>query len=488
MNQPPFQFPCGRTRRQFLWQAGNGFFGTAMAWMLDRDGFFNGGHTAAAAEGNRSDLADSLMAPKAPHFPAKAKACIFLHMVGGPSQFDTFNPKPKLVELHETEHTFSGDKQSSQMITGKLKGSPFKFSRHGEAGIPVSELLPNIAERIDDVGLIHSTCADSAAHASACLQLNTGYVRLGFPCLGSWTSYGLGTVNQNIPGFVVIVNGAPFGGAKNWSSGFIPSAYQGTVFESGPEPIRNLNPASGATLSEQRRQLDLLGGLNQKHQQANPGHSELSARISAYELAYRMQSHAPEAVDISQEPEHVHKLYGVGGRYTNDFGHSCLLARRLVERGVRFVQLYHNQWDTHTNNDEKHRYLCRQTDKPIAGLITDLKQRGLFDETIIVWAGEFGRTAIGDSNPIFPKGNGRDHHAAAFTTFLAGGGIRGGQPVGETDELGYHVVRDRVHLHDLHATILHQMGMDHTKLTYLHQGRNFRITDVHGRVIRELVT
>ncbi len=480
----PFQFPCGQTRRQFLSQAGNGFFGTAMAGMLHADGFFG----AQAANAGELESANSVMAPKMPHFPAQAKSVIFLHMAGGPSQYDTFYPKPKLNELAGTEHTFEATKKVSDQgkVGGVLMGSPFKFQRHGESGIEVSELFPNIARRIDDIAVIRSTCADTAAHGSACLQLNTGYVRQGFPSLGSWATYGLGTFNQNLPGFVVIVNFGPFAGAKNWSSGFIPSSYQGTVFEPGKEPIRNLNPASGADVTVQRQQLDLLGRMNRKHLRATPADSELAARINAYELAFRMQAHAPETVDISDEPEYVRRLHGIGDEATNDFGRSCLFARRLVERGVRFVQLIHGSWDTHSENDSGHVKLCGQTDKPVAGLLADMKQRGLLDATLVVWAGEFGRTSTGGTIP--GTNGGRDHHAKAFTTFLAGGGIKGGQVYGETDDLGYDIVRDRVHLHDLHATILHQMGIDHEKLTYRHQGRDFRLTDVDGRVVQALIS
>ena len=484
MNSSPFQFPCGQTRRQFLSQAGNGFFGTAMAGMLYADGFFGG--QASAVAGLQS--ANSLMGSNTTHFPAKAKACIFLHMAGGPSQYDTFYPKSKLNELDGKQHTFEKTKKVSDqgMVAGILKGSPFKFKRRGQSGVDVSELLPYIAQRIDDIAVIRSTCADTAAHGSACLQLNTGFVRQGFPSLGSWSLYGLGTVNQNLPGFVVIVNYGPFAGANNWSSGFIPSAYQGTVFEPGEEPIRNLYPASGADKTVQRQQLDLLARMNRKHLEASPTATELAARIGAYELAFRMQAQAPETVDLSDEPEYVRRLYGIDDEATGEFGRSCLYARRLVERGVRFVQLIHGNWDTHSQNDSGHITLCGQTDRPVAGLLTDLKQRGLLDETLVVWAGEFGRTATGGTIPDTDRG--RDHHAKAFTTLLAGGGIKGGQAYGETDDLGYDIVRDPVHLHDLHATILHQMGIDHERLTYSHQGRDFRVTDVGGRVVKQLIS
>ena len=398
----PFHFPCGRTRREFLWQSGNGFFGTALAGMLARDG--------VRAEGSSG--------PPRAHFPARAKSCIFLFMVGGPSHIDTFDPKPVLRKRHGEEYDFRAGKGISQKGKGKLKGSPFEFRARGESGIEVSELFPCVGDRIDDIALIRGTTADSSAHGSASLQMNTGFVRQGFPCLGTWANYGLGTLNNNMPGFVVLVNGAPYAGAQNWSAGFMPSAFQGTVFNTSGEPVPNLRPPREGSRQSQRAQLDLLAKWNHRHRDGLPEHSELAARIEAYELAFRMQAHAPEAVEISRESEATKKLYGIGEKQTGAFGRSCLLARRLVERGTRFVQLYHSNWDTHGDNEKRHQSLCGQTDRPIAGLLTDLKSRGLLDETLVVWAGEFGRTPVGTG--------GRDHHAAAFTTWMAGGGIKGG--------------------------------------------------------------
>ena len=402
-------------------------------------------------------------------------------MVGGPSHLDTFDPKPELGRLHGTEHSFADRATTamSQKVKGKLKGAPWKFTRYGNDGIEISELFPHLARRADDLAVIRSTHADSSAHGSASLQMNTGYVRQGFPCLGSWSTYGLGTENQNMPGFVVLVNGAPYAGAQNWSSGFMPSGYQGTVFHSSGDPIRNLRPARGFSRGEQHRQLELLTELNDWHRADNEMHSELAARIASYELAYRMQAHAPEAIDLSRESDSVKRLYGIGAGRTDRFGTSCLLARRLVERGVRFVEIFHSNWDTHGGNDKRHRDLCGQTDQPIAGLLTDLSQRGLLDDTLVVWAGEFGRTPLG--------GDGRDHHASGFSTWLAGGGVRGGMAYGATDELGFHAVENRVHVHDLHATILHLMGLDHERLTYRFSGRDFRLTDVSGRVVHDII-
>ncbi|MDG2123359.1 MAG: DUF1501 domain-containing protein, partial [Verrucomicrobiales bacterium] len=448
MMRPNFQSPCGHTRRRFLWQAGNGFFGTAMAWMLARDG------VQAAAP--------------ITHFPAKAKSCIFLYMVGGPSHIDTFDPKPELQKRNGEDYDFGASRGISQKGKGKLKGAPWKFTRCGKSGIEVSELFPHLGKRIDDVAVIRSTTADSAAHGAASLQMNTGFVRQGFPSLGSWASYGLGTANQNMPGFVVLVNGAPYSGAQNWSAGFMPSAYQGTVFNTSGDAVANLRPARGSGAEAQRRQLDLLAKFNASHQASVAPNSELAARVKAYELAFRMQATAPEVVDTKDESDATKELYGIGGKQTDKFGRSCLLARRLVERGTRFVQIYHSNWDTHGDNDKRHKDLCTQTDKPIAGLLEDLNQRGLLDETLVVWAGEFGRTPVGTG--------GRDHHAAAFSTWMAGGGIKGGTVHGSTDEFGFRVASDQAHVHDLHATILHQMGLDHEELTYFHSGRDHRLT------------
>ena len=392
---------------------------------------------------------------------------------------DTFDPKPVLGKRHGEEYDFKPAKGVSQKGKGKLKGSPFEFKACGQSGIEISELFPHLREHADDLAVIRSTKADSAAHGAASLQMNTGFVRQGHPCLGSWANYGLGSPNNNMPGFVVLVNGAPYSGAQNWSSGFMPSGHQGTVFKTSGTPVPNLNPAMNRSQDTQRDQLDLLAAWNQEHQSHLPVNSELTARIEAYELAYRMQAHAPEAVDLSGETEATRKLYGIGEGEADRFGKSCLMARRLVERGTRFVQLYHSNWDTHGDNDKRHQKLCGQTDKPIAGLLADLKARGLLDETLIVWAGEFGRTPVGTG--------GRDHHAAGFSTWMAGGGVKGGTVQGATDEFGFRVTEGEAHVHDLHATILHLMGLDHKELTYFHSGRNFRLTDVFGRVLTDIV-
>jgi hypothetical protein len=473
-----FNFPCKKTRREFLWQAGNGFFGTAMAYMLASDGFGAKAQASALTPG-------SIATPRslAPHFKARAKSVIFLYMVGGPAHMDTFDPKPILAKRHGEKYDFKTNGTVTQKAAGQLKGSPFTFHKRGKSGIEISEVFPHLGNVADELAIIRSTTADSSAHGSASLQMNTGHLRQGLPSMGSWATYGLGSVNSNMPGFVVLVNGAPYSGATNWSAGFMPAEYQGTVFNITGDPISNLASTKGVTPTEQRRRLDLLAQLNASHLQSCPMNDELAARIESYELAFRMQSHAPEAVDFAKESEATKSLYGIGAGETDRFGRSCLMARRLVERGVRFVQIYHSNWDTHGDNDARHRKLCGQTDKPMAGLIADLKQRGLLDDTLIIWAGEFGRTPIGGVE----KNGGRDHHAVAFSTFLAGGGVKGGQAYGSTDDFGFAVTENKVHVHDLHATILHLMGMDHEKLTFRHQNRDFRLTDVSGEVVKALI-
>ena len=462
---------CGRTRREFLCQAGNGFFGTAMAYMLARDGFLG------SAQAN---------APAVPATPAgRAKACIFLFMAGGPSHVDTFDPKPTLTRLDGQNHQFP----TIGLTPGKsgiLKGSPFRFPKQGKSGLPISELFPELGSCADDMAILRGSYADSHAHGSATLQMNTGMIRQGFPSIGSWAYYGLGTGNQNLPGFVVIVNGSPYSGAQNWSSAFMPARFQGTVFGQGRDTIANIRSAGNVATEEQRRQIDLLNTLNERHLASAPQNSELAARIASYELAFRMQAHAPEATDLTRESTETLQLYGIGsGKPSDSFGRSCLTARRLVERGVRFVQLFHANWDTHGQNDAGHQRLCGQTDRPIAGLLKDLKRMGLLESTIVVWAGEFGRT------PFAQKPGpdaGRDHHPTGFTTWLAGGGIKGGIAHGGTDEFGYAAVENRTHVHDLHATILHQFGLDHERLTYRYNGRDYRLTDVEGHVIREIAS
>ncbi len=470
---------CGRTRREFLWQTGAGFTGLALAAMLAEDGFFR--------EARAQEESIDPLAPKAPHFGAKAKNVIFLFMYGGPSQVDLFDPKPALNQ--RDGKTVDIEVRKDQVSQGKLLGSPFKFAKHGESGVEVSELYPHLAGCVDDMAVIRSMWADSFAHGSAMIQMNTGSLFQGKPCLGSWTTYGLGTSNRNLPGFVVLLDprGGPIGGSPNWSAGYMPATYQGTQFRTSGDPILDLSPRAPMTREEQRAQLDFLARLNEPHSAARPQETELAARIASYELAYRMQAHAPEAVDLASESEETKRLYGLDDESCADFGRKCLMARRLVERGVRFVQIYsgggHNDenWDAHGGIEKNHKLHCAETDRPIAGLLADLKRRGLLDETLVIWSGEFGRM------PTSQNGTGRDHNPKGFTAWMAGGGVKGGTVHGATDELGYAAVEDRVHVHDLHATILHLLGLDHTLLTFFHGGREQRLTDVHGVVVDKIL-
>jgi hypothetical protein len=473
--------PCGRTRREFLWQTGAGFTGLALTAMLAEDGFFS---TIRADE---TTAAPDPLAPKASHFPAKAKRVIFLFMYGGPSQVDLFDPKPTLT----AKHGKSIDIETRKGVISKetLLGSPRKFAKYGQSGIDVSDLYPNLAGCVDDMAIIRSMYADSFAHGSAMLQMNSGAIFQGKPCLGSWTTYGLGSENRDLPGFVVLLDprGGPIGGAPNWSAGYMPATYQGTQFRTNGDPILNLAPRGAVTRDEQRAQLDFLTKLNEPHRAARAHDSELAARIASYELAYRMQARAPEAVDISSESEATRELYGMSDTKSADFGRKCLMARRLVERGVRFVQIYSGgghldeNWDAHGGIEKNHVLHCGETDKPIAGLLTDLKRRGLLDETLVIWSGEFGRM------PTSQNGTGRDHNPKGFTAWLAGGGAKPGTIVGSTDDIGYAAADNPVHVHDLHATVLHLLGLDHKLLTFFHGGREQRLTDVHGNVVKDLL-
>jgi len=413
-------------------------------------------------------------------------------MSGGVSHVDTFDPKPMLTKYHGDPLTGKGNVRVRQGYPGPLMRSPFEFSRYGKSGIEVSELFPHMGSVIDDLAIIRSGQGRSNDHVVAHYEWNTGSLLMGYPSVGSWVTYGLGSENQNLPAFVVIYDhrGGPFSGPTNWSSGFLPAAYQGTVFRATGDPILDLSPpAEHVSAEQQRARLDHLAWLNEQHAQQHPGSTELAARIASYELAYRMQSCAPEAVDLSQESEATKRLYGLDDPITEPFGKQCLLARRQVERGVRFVQLYNgalvNQnvdtWDAHTNLIENHTAHAREVDKPIAGLITDLKQRGLFDETLVLWHSEFGRM------PISQRGIGRDHNPGAMTIWMAGAGIPGGQVIGSSDEFGYQAAEQVVTYHDVHATLLHLLGLDHKRLTYSFNGRNMRLTDVHGELIPQVV-
>ena len=470
------------TRREFLRTAGNGFGLLGLTYLLQRDGRAFGGEPAPG---------HNPLAAKAGHFAAKAKRCIFLFMTGGPSHLDLFDPKPLLNTLDGQPLPASFGSIHSQFLESDplCLGSHRKFAKYGQSGMDMSDLVPHMHPHADDVALIRSCVADNVIHAPAMYQMNTGRVFMGYPSLGSWVTYGLGSESENLPAYVVMTQpeGTPEGGAPCWGSGFLPALHQGTLLRSGPSPIVNLKSASGEVSPEQqRRMLDLLRSMNEDG--LDPADGELSSRIASYELAFRMQAEAPEAVDLGREPESTRELYGLNDPRTAEFGTRCLLARRLVERGVRFVQLYSGggpvamQWDAHDDVDANHEKMCGLTDRPVAALLTDLKRTGLLDDTLVVWGAEFGRTPVSQKG-----GRGRDHNATAFTMWMAGGGVKGGTTVGVTDEIGLHVVEDRAHVNDLHATILHLMGLDHTRLTMLHGGRDERLTDVGGQVIRKLL-
>lgn len=486
----PAPTPCRRGRREFLWETGAGFTGAALTWMLAQDGFFAKTVRAGTTAAGGASTIGAPLAAKEPHFGAKAKRCIFLFNYGGPSQVDTFDPKPELNRRDgEPMPNVDADPLFKARSPGKLLGTRRKFLRAGKSGIEVCDLFPNVAQHIDDIAVIRSCHADSFAHGSGLLQMNTGFLRQGHPCLGSWVVYGLGTENQNLPAFVVMLDhrGGPISGPPNWGSGYMPAVYQGTQFRVSGPPVLDLLPPEGTTAVQQRQQLDLLRTFNKDHHARLPGDEELRARLESYELAFRMQSHAPEAVDLGSETERTRKLYGLDDSRTEKFARRCLMARRLIERGVRFVQVYsgggHNDenWDAHGDVENNHILHCGETDKPIAGLLADLKARGLLDETLVVWGSEFGRT------PTAQNGKGRDHNPRGFSTWMAGGGVKGGQVYGATDEFGFRAVDKPVHVHDLHATMLHLMGLHHEHLTYFHAGRDRRLTDVSGRVLVDLV-
>jgi hypothetical protein len=463
------------TRRQMLRHFANGFGMVALAGLL-------------ANEARGSDAADNPLAVRPPHFPPKAKRLIFLFMSGGPSHVDTFDPKPRLAADNGKPLPFEQPKLV-RTRTGNLLQSPFKFKKHGQSGIEVSELFPHVAGCIDDLCVLRGMVADNINHNGACLQMNTGEQAFSRPSLGSWLLYGLGSENQSLPGYVVISPSQPAQGAPLWSSSFLPAAYQGTLVADLANPIANLkNPQFG--LERQRDQLDALRRLNDLHRAARPEDSQLSARIASFELAFRMQTEAPEAFAVERESPATRRLYGLDDKTTEIFGKQCLMARRLIERGVRCVQVYHTQtakrsscqlWDQHGGLKIELPANCAATDRPIAGLLTDLKARGLLEDTIVLWGGEFGRTPTAE-NP-----DGREHHPFGFTMWLAGAGIRGGIVHGATDEFGWHAVEDKVHVHDLHATLLHLLGLDHEKLTYRHAGRDYRLTDVHGHVVKAIL-
>ena len=456
-----------RSRREFFQAAGTGLAGLALSSMLQAE-------------------APDPLAPKAGHYAPKAKSIIWCFMEGGPSHLDLFDPKPKLDELSGQPMPSSFGKPITAMGTASntLMGTKRKWKQHGQSGLWVSDWYPHIAQHVDDMAVIRSCWANGLNHVGSVCQMNTGDILAGRPSLGAWAQYGLGTANKNLPAFVVMLDDKePVGGPKNWSSGFLPATYQGTQFRQGDTPILHLKPPAGIDDNRQRSKLDFLKQLNEKYGADKQDDSELEARIRTYELAFQMQASGPEAVDLTKETEATKKLYGLDEPETQAFGLNCLQARRLVERGVRFVELYCGSgsgWDAHTNMEGNHSKWCRASDKPIAGLMADLKARGMLEDTLVIWGGEFGRT------PFNEKGNGRDHNPWGFTMFMAGGGVKGGQAIGTTDEIGLRAVERPCHVHDIHASILHLMGLDHIRLTYMHNGRAERPTIVGGTLIKEL--
>ncbi|MDA7680770.1 MAG: DUF1501 domain-containing protein [Verrucomicrobia bacterium] len=480
---------CGRiqnvsTRRALLQRAGGGIGMLALNSLLNQNSI-----------GSQNNSINPL-ASKKPHHKAKAKNVIWLFINGGPSHVDTWDYKPGLVKA-DGQKLDGFDKTTGffDNAVGPLLKSPFEFKQHGQSGMWASSLFPNLSKHVDKMAFIKSFHTQSNNHSPALFMANTGVTRMSHPCVGSWVTYGLGSENENLPAFVVMSDplnrGLPKGHAANWSSGFLPGAYQGTWVRSKGEPIPNLRRIGELSDQQQRAQLDLIGKLNNEHQKKYPEDKELTARIRSFELAYRMQQEAPECFEVDSEPEHIKNLYGLNEKRCSHFARQCLMARRMVERGVRFVQIYsggmENQrsWDGHGDIKKNHSQFAGETDQPIAGLLSDLEQRGLLKDTLVIWGGEFGRLPVSQLSGGKPTG--RDHNPHAGCYWFAGGGSKGGTSYGETDEIGHKAAVDKVEIHDIHATILHLLGMEHKKLTYLHSGRRFRLTDVSGNVINDIV-
>ena len=463
----------GLNRRAILQSSAFGFGSIALSQML-------------AADGQSSPITG-------PHFSPRAKNVIFIFMSGGPSHLDLFDPKPKLNQLHGQAVPSSFlETLADPVIKGDARcfGSPRTFRRYGQSGMQFSDYVQHLGSCADDLCMVRSMYTTTSNHDPGQLLMQCGSTLFGHPCMGSWVTYGLGSESQNLPGFVVLLSNSGEGvdgGTALWSNGFLPSNYRGVTFRSQGDPILHLSNPDGLSVEMQRQRLKAITRLNSARFEKT-GDPEITARIEAYELAYRMQSAAPELVDFSKETAATRTLYGLDQDTTRPFGSNCLLARRMVERGVRFVQLYHSTWDDHSDLNNHLKKNTDMTDLPAAGLIQDLKQRGLLDETLVIWAGEFGRTPMHEiRRGINPGKEGRDHHPFGFSILMAGGGIKAGTTIGKTDELGYHAIEDRIHVHDLQATILHCLGLDHTRLTYRHQGRDFRLTDVAGNVVEKLL-
>jgi hypothetical protein len=467
-----------QTRRSFFQDCAGGIGMIALSQLMER-------------EGRGAVPARNPLSPKQPHFAAKAKNVIFMFMEGGPSQLDLFDPKPELQKWSGKPLPPSMTKDLRLAFTkpnAAVLASPRNFQRFGQSGIEFSDYIPHIGSCADELCLVRSMYTDAFNHHPGQLLLFGGSIQVGRPTMGAWVLYGLGSESQDLPGFVVLASGVgTSGGTSNWSSGFLPSTYQGVVFRSSGDPVLYLSNPPGLSRDMQRAGLDALKDLNEEHH-ADTGDLEIASRISSYELAFRMQGAAPELLDFSKESRETLEMYGVHQQPTQQFGSNCLLARRMVERGVRFVMLTHASWDDHTDLERKLKKHCSETDQPTAALIRDLKRRGLLDSTLVVWAGEFGRTPMVEiRDPRDVNNAGRDHHPLAYSLLMAGGGIKGGQVVGKTDDLCMNVVEDKVHVHDLQATILHCLGLQHTRLTYRHMGRDFRLTDVAGNVVTKML-
>jgi hypothetical protein len=469
--------PTQTTRRWFLQQCGVGLGSMALGQLLAQSGYADPSPSSTAGS--------NPLAPRNPHFAPKAKRAIFLFMAGGPSHLELFDNKPQLAKFDGTlppAELLKGYRAAFINPDAKLLGPRFKFTKYGQSGIELSELLPHLAGVVDDMAVIKGLSTDAFNHAPGQIMMSTGAMIFGRPSMGAWVCYGLGSESQDLPGFVVFSTGkkGPSGGNSNWGSGFLPTVYQGVQFRTGGDPVLYLSNPPGVDQEIQRDSLDALQKLN-RLRLGTIGDPEIATRINSYEMAFRMQMSAPEVMDITREPQHILDLYGAKpGSPT--FANTCLLARRLLERGVRFVEIFHEAWDQHGDLVKDLKHNCADTDQACAALVQDLKQRGMLEDTLVIWGGEFGRT------PMVQGGSdGRDHHPNAFTMWVAGGGIKPGTTIGESDDLGFGVVKDKVHVHDLHATLLHLLGFDHTKLTYRFQGRDFRLTDVHGQVVKRLL-
>ncbi|MES2706246.1 MAG: DUF1501 domain-containing protein [Verrucomicrobiota bacterium] len=478
----PFQTHClDVTRRHFLKDCGVGLGKMALAGLLAEK--FIGRASAMAA------TATNPLASRPPHFPGKAKAVIHLFMAGAPSHLDLFDPKPALTKMDGKPlppSVTAGQRLAFIRADAAVMGPQYKFARHGQCGMEISDALPHLAKIVDDISLVRSVYTDQFNHAPAQLFFQTGFGVPGRPSLGSWVTYGLGCETSELPAFVVLSTGSGIsGGSALWSSGFLPTTYNGVRFRNQGDPILNVSNPAGIDAAVQRETIDLVGAMNRRRQEVS-GDPEIVTRLANYEMAFRLQTSAPELMDLKSESKETLEMYGCDPDKPS-FARACLLARRMIERGVRFVNIFHEGWDAHSDLVGNHNAQCKATDKASAALVTDLKRRGLLDETLVVWGGEFGRTPMVESNPSLGRARGRDHHPKAFSMWMAGGGIKPGTTYGVTDELGYNVAENPVHVHDLQATLLHCLGFDHERLTFRSQGRDFRLTDVHGHVVKNIL-